>query len=77
MDAYASLISNNLNIVMKFLAAITIIMALPTMVFSFFGMNVPLPLAGLLYPYGYVSILVISVLLSLIATWLLYRKNMF
>ncbi len=77
MDAYASLISNNLNIVMKFLAAITIIMALPTMVFSFFGMNVDLPLAGLLYPYGFLVILGISVFLSVIATWLLYRKNMF
>ena len=40
MDAFASIISNNLNIVMKVLAVITIIMAIPTMVFSFYGMNV-------------------------------------
>lgn len=47
MDAFASVISNNLNIVMKILTAITIVMAIPTMVFSFYGMNVNgLPLAG-------------------------------
>ncbi|WP_374722873.1 magnesium transporter CorA family protein, partial [Peribacillus tepidiphilus] len=43
MDAFASIISNNLNIVMKFLTSITIILALPTMVASFYGMNVDLP----------------------------------
>ena len=46
MDAYASVISNNLNIVMKVLTVITIVMAIPNMVFGFFGMNVTLPLAG-------------------------------
>lgn len=40
MDAFASLISNNLNIVMKVLAGITILLAIPTIVFSFYGMNV-------------------------------------
>ena len=40
MDAFASVISNNLNIVMKFLATITIVMSIPTMVASFYGMNV-------------------------------------
>ncbi len=43
MDAFASIISNNLNGVMKALAAITIIISLPTIVASFFGMNVNLP----------------------------------
>ena len=47
MDAFASIISNNLNIVMKVLTVITIVMAVPTMVFSFYGMNIKeLPLAG-------------------------------
>jgi magnesium transporter len=46
MDAFASLISNNLNIVMKFLTSVTIVMAVPTMISSFFGMNVDLPLTG-------------------------------
>ena len=40
MDTFASVISNNLNIVMKFLATVTIVMSIPTMVASFYGMNV-------------------------------------
>jgi hypothetical protein len=43
MDAFASIISNNLNAVMKFLASATIVVNLPTIVYSFFGMNVDLP----------------------------------
>ena len=39
MDAFASVISNNLNIVMKFLATVTIVMSIPTMIFSAYGMN--------------------------------------
>ena len=46
MDAFASIISNNLNRVMKLLASITIVVSLPTMVASFFGMNVGLPFEG-------------------------------
>jgi magnesium transporter len=52
MDAFASIISNNLNIVMKFLASVTIILAIPTMISSFFGMNVDVPFGengGFLY----------------------------
>lgn len=48
MDAFASVISNNLNIVMKRLTIITILMAIPTIVFSYYGMNVtdlPLPVS--------------------------------
>ena len=44
MDAYASIISNNLNGVMKYLTSITIILAIPTMIASYWGMNVPVPL---------------------------------
>ena len=40
MDAFASIISNNVNNAMKFLTSVTIILTLPTMVASFFGMNV-------------------------------------
>ena len=46
MDAFASVISNNLNIVMKVLTVITIVMAIPNIIFSFYGMNV----AGLPFP---------------------------
>lgn len=44
MEAFGSVISNNLNSVMKTLTSITVILAVPTMIFSFFGMNVALPL---------------------------------
>jgi len=75
MDAFASVISNNLNIVMKFLASITIVMAIPTMIASFFGMNVRLPLQD--SPYGFLIIVGSSVLLSGIAAIALAKKNMF
>ena len=53
MDAFASIISNNLNIVMKVLTSITILMAVPTMIASFYGMNVVnLPLANFWFPFG-------------------------
>ena len=49
MDAFASVISNNLNIVMKVLTSITIVMAIPTMIFSFYGMNIGETAGGLEY----------------------------
>lgn len=72
MDAFASVISNNLNIVMKVLTIITIVMAVPTMVFSFYGMNVQeLPLANNIY-----FPIVLSAILSVIAGVVL-SKNKF
>jgi magnesium transporter len=44
MDAFASIISNNMNVVIKFLTAVTIVLTLPTVITSFYGMNVRLPL---------------------------------
>jgi magnesium transporter len=44
MDAFASIISNNFNNILKFLTSITIILAVPTMIASYLGMNVPVPL---------------------------------
>ncbi len=74
MDAFASVISNNLNIVMKFLTSVTILMALPTMVASFFGMNVNLPFQH--SPYAFIMTIIISVVLTLVGIILLRRKNM-
>jgi magnesium transporter len=77
MGAYASVISNNVNIVMKFLASVTIVMAIPTMVASFFGMNVPMP-AGLgEFRYAFLLVLGIAVLLSVVSAIVLVRKRMF
>lgn len=51
MDAFASIISNNLNVVMEFLAAVTIILALPTLIASIYGMNVQLPFQESVYAF--------------------------
>ncbi|MGI6092062.1 MAG: magnesium transporter CorA family protein [Veillonellaceae bacterium] len=74
MDTFASIISNNLNIVMKFLASMTIILAIPTMIASFFGMNVPIPLAD--YPLGFLYIVIIAFLLAVLTVLGLWRKRM-
>jgi len=74
MDAYASIISNNLNVVMKFLASITIVLSLPTLIASIWGMNVPLPFAT--NSYGFIMVCGISVLISVIAFVWLKKKDM-
>ncbi len=74
MDAYASLISNNLNGVMKFLTSITIVLAVPTMLSSFWGMNVGLPFQH--SPFGFFIMITISLLLTLLVTWWLKKKDM-
>ncbi len=78
MDAFASVISNNLNIVMKVLAVITIVMSIPTIVFSAYGMNVNtagMPFAGSVWGFG--IIILLSITLSLIAAVVLSKKKMF
>ena len=75
MDAYASIISNNLNGVMKFLTSITIVLAVPTMMSSFWGMNVELPFQH--SPFGFVIMLIVAIILTLIVTWWLKKKDMF
>lgn len=77
MDAFASVISNNVSIVMKLLASITIIMSIPTMVASFFGMNVILPFNLKNSPYAFSIIFGIAVIFSLISVFILYKKRMF
>jgi len=74
MDAYASIISNNLNGVMKFLTSITIILAVPTMISSFWGMNVELPFQD--SAMGFVIMIFIAVITTLLVTWWLNRKDM-
>ncbi len=77
MNAFASLISNNLSRVMKLLTAITIILAIPTMIFSFWGMNVPLPYGDISgSPFGYFIILIIALIVCIFSIYLLRRKNM-
>ena len=75
MDAYASIISNNLNGVMKTLTSITIVLAVPTMISSFWGMNVKLPFEN--NPFGFVIMVLFAVITTLLVTWWLKRKDMF
>ncbi len=78
MDAFASVISNNLNIVMKTLATITIVMSIPTMVASFYGMNVnPYGMPFAEHPYGFVIVLGFAALLSGIVALIFSKKNLF
>lgn len=74
-DTYATIVSNNLNVVMKFLAGITIVLSIPTIISSFLGMNVPL---GILANsnYAFLGIFIFALLLSLGLAWLLKKKNM-
>lgn len=74
-DTYASIINNNLNGIMKFLAGITIVLSIPTMISSFMGMNVPM---GSLSdnPFAFIIILLISLLISIIIALILKKKDM-
>ncbi|MEC9488637.1 MAG: magnesium transporter CorA family protein [Halanaerobium sp.] len=74
MDAFASVISNNLNIVMKLLAAITIILSIPTMIASFYGMNVLLPMQE--NPHAFIFIMGFSLIVAVLVALILNRKNM-
>lgn len=73
-DTFASIISNNLNMVMKFLTSMTIILAIPTMIASFWGMNVNVPF-GVSNPYGFLIVFAISAVVTGIVTFLLIKKN--
>jgi magnesium transporter len=75
MDAYASIISNNLSIVMKFLATITIVISLPTLITSAWGMNVNVPWGE--STWGFVFVGSIAVGLTVLAAIWLWRKKMF
>ena len=76
MDAFASLISNNLNIVMKLLTSITILMAIPTMFASFYGMNViNIPFAN--SPFGFWIVIGISILTSVFVGFILAKRDLF
>ena len=74
MDAYASIISNNLNGVMKFLTSITIILSIPTMVASFWGMNVRVPMQDNIF--GFFIITIVSILTAIVAMIWLKKRDM-
>lgn len=75
MEAYGSIISNNLNITMQRLTLITIILMVPTLIASFYGTNVPLPFEG--HPYTIYFLIGISVFISLLVGWYFQRKRLY
>ena len=74
MDAFASVISNNLNIVMKFLTSVTIILSIPTLFFSMWGMNVDVPFMGV--RGGFLIVTGIAIVSTIIVTVILWRRKM-
>ena len=74
MDAYASIISNNLNVVMKLMTSITLVLSVPTLIASIWGMNVPLPFAT--DGHGFLIVVGISMVLSVIALIWLKKRDM-
>ena len=74
-DTFASIISNNLNIVMKFLASITIILSVPTTIFSLWGVNVPLPFQE--NEWGFFLVITIAMICSAVAVARLWMKKLF
>ncbi len=75
MEAYASIISNNLNVVIQRLTLVTIILMVPTLVASFYGMNVPLPFED--SKFAVVYIFIGSIVISLLLAWWFRRKRLF
>ena len=74
-DTYSKIVSNNLNIAMKFLAAATIVLSIPTMISSFLGMNIDLGKITT-QEYAFPIVIGISLLTSLIVAYLLKKKDM-
>lgn len=75
MDAFSAIISNNQNTVMQFLTVVTLIMAIPTIVSGFFGMNVPgIPFAN--NPNGFWITMLITCIICLIITFFMSRKKL-
>ncbi len=74
MDAYASIISNNLNVVMKILTSLTLLIAIPSMIGAFWGMNTGVPFEG--ESWGFWVVIGISVVICIIAAIILWKKKL-
>ena len=74
-EAFASVISNNLNITMKMLTSLTALLSIPTIIASLWGMNVPVPFAG--SPWGFWAVLGLAAVMAIIAAIFMIRKKMF
>ena len=75
LDAFASVISNNLNSVMKRLTSITIILSLPALVAGIYGMNVKIPYEE--SPFAFYIPIILSLLVSAVISWYFMKKKWF
>jgi magnesium transporter len=73
MDAYASIISNNVNTVMKILAVATIILSIPTVMASVYGMNVPLP--GQHSGWAFGGIIGVSLVIAVLVGAIFWKRH--
>ncbi len=73
MDAYASVISNNVNIVMKLLTVVTLIISVPTLIASLWGMNVPVPFENL--SWGFWLVIAISIVITTVVSYFIIRSS--
>lgn len=74
MDAYASIISNNLNVVMKVLTSITLILAIPALFAAFWGMNTKVPFQG--KEWGFWVVIALSLVCSIVLAIVLWKKKL-
>ncbi len=72
MDAFASIISNNMNTVMKFLTGFTIIMMIPNIISGIYGMNIPLPFQQEIHAFSIVSAITAG---ACVLAWLVFVKK--
>ena len=73
-DTYSSIINNNMNTTMRTLTSISIVMMLPTLISSLFGMNLINGMEN--YPYGFIIAIIISILVSGFTWWILRFKRL-
>ena len=71
MDAFASVISNNMNVVMKLLTIVTLIISVPTLIASIWGMNVPVPFQN--WDFGFAVILGVTAIITGIVSFFIFR----
>lgn len=79
MDAYTSVINNNLNLIMKFLASVAIILSIPTIIYSMYGMNIPLPFQELPpfkhSPHAFYLVNILTIFICLFFFFVLRKKR--
>jgi len=75
MDAYGNIIQNNVSHVVKLLTAVTIVLSIPTMIASIYGMNVPLPYQD--EPEAFAVLIGVMVVMSVVVAMIFRKKNYF